>query len=134
MTSVFGNLGTVGLAAVLTVLLIFGIPGGGKLKPLGWWTTLLVSMLAGSAYKAAGGLFKVVPDFVGSVIHWINGFLPGLTMPALALCTAIFILFKKLTTKQLGVLGIFFWYIAAGAGGNWSYISDNIAHLGTSMA
>lgn len=134
MNSVFGNLGPVGLAFVLTVLLIFGIPGGGKLKPLGWWPTLILSMLAGSAYKAAGGPFKVVPDFVGSMIGTVNQVVPGLTMPALALGTAVFILFKKLTTKQIGILGIFFWYIAAGAGGSWSYLSDGIADLGANLA
>jgi len=134
VNSVFGNLGPVGLAVVLTVLLLVGIPGGGKLKPLGWWPTLLFSMLAGSAYKAAGGLFKIVPDFVGSIIATANGVIPGLTMPALALATSIFILFKKLTTKQIGLLGIFFWYIAAGAGGTWSYLSDSIAHLGTNLS
>jgi hypothetical protein len=134
VTSVFGNLGPVGLAVVLTALLIFGIPGGGKLKPLGWWPTLLFSMLAGSAYKAAGGIFQIVPDFVGSVIATINGFIPGVTMPALALSTLIFILFKKLTTKQIGVLGIFFWYIAAGAGGSWSYISEAIANMAANLS
>lgn len=134
MNSVFGNLGTVGLAFVLTVLLLVGIPGGGKLKPLGWWPTLVLSMLAGSAYKAAGGPFGMVPDFVGSIIGTVNGFVPGVTMPALALGLAIFILFKKLTTKQIGFLGIFFWYIAAGAGGTWSYVSESIAHLGTSLS
>jgi hypothetical protein len=134
VNSVFGDLGPVGLAVVLTVLLIFGIPGGGKLKPLGWWPTLIFSLLAGSAYKAAGGIFKIVPDFVGSIIATINGVIPGVTMPAIALSTAIFILFKKLTTKQVGVLGIFFWYIAAGAGGTWSYVSDSIATLGTNLS
>lgn len=134
MNSVFGNLGPVGLALVLTVLLIVGIPGGGQLKPLGWWQTLIVSMLAGSAYKAAGGLFKIVPDFVGSLIHTTRGVIPGVTMPALALTLTIFILFKKLTTKQVGYLGIVFWYVAAGAGGTWSYVSDSIAHLGTNLA
>lgn len=134
MTSVFGNLGPVGLALVLTVLLIVGIPGGGKLKPLGWWPTLLLSMLAGSSYKAAGGLFRVVPDFAGSIIGTVNGVVPGVTMPAIALATAVFILFKKLTTKQIGFLGIFFWYIAAGAGGTWAYVSDSIAHLGTGLS
>lgn len=134
MNSIFGNLGPVGLAAVLTVLLIVGIPGGGKLKPLGWWSTLILSMLAGSAYKAAGGPFGIIPDFIGSVIGTINGFIPGVTMPAIALGTAIVILFRKLTTKQIGYLGIFFWYIAAGAGGTWSYLSDSIAHLGTSVS
>jgi hypothetical protein len=134
VNSVFGNLGPVGLAVVLTVLLLVGIPGGGKLKPLGWWPTLIFSMLAGSAYKAAGGFFKVVPDFVGSIIDTVNGIIPGLTMPALALATAIFILFKRLSTKQVGMLGIFFWYIAAGAGGTWSYVSDSIANLGANLA
>lgn len=134
MNSVFGNLGPVGLAFVLTVLLIVGIPGGGQLKALGWWPTLILSMLAGSAYKAAGGLFKIVPDFVGSLINTINGFIPGVTMPALALGTATVLLFKKLTTKQVGYLGIIFWYIAAGAGGTWSYVSDSIAHLGANLS
>jgi hypothetical protein len=134
VNSVFGNLGTVGLAVVLTVLLLVGIPGGGRLKPLGWWPTLILSMLAGSAYKAAGGFFKFVPDFVGSLIATVNDVIPGVTMPALALSMAIFILFKRLTTKQVGVLGIFFWYIAAGAGGTWAYISDAIANLGANLA
>lgn len=134
MNTVFGNLGTVGLAVVLTVLLLVGIPGGGKLKPLGWWPTLILSMLAGSAYKAAGGLFKVVPDLVGSLIATVNDVLPGVTMPALALAMAIFILFKRLSTRQVGVLGIAFWYVAAGAGGTWAYVSDAIANLGANLA
>jgi hypothetical protein len=134
VNSVFGNLGPVGLALVLTVLLIVGIPGGGKLKPLGWWPTLILSMLAGSAYKAAGGLFKVVPDFLNSIVGTVTGMVPGVTMPALALALAIFVLFKKLTTKQIGFLGIAFWYVAAGAGGTWSYISDSIAHLGAGLS
>ncbi|MFF9123180.1 hypothetical protein ACF09J_07760 [Streptomyces sp. NPDC014889] len=124
--NIFGNLGTAGLALVLTVLLFVGIPGGGKLRPLGWWTTLFVAMLAGSAYKAAGGLFSVVPDLAGSVVHFINGFVKGATMPAIALSLLVFILFKRLTTKQLAVVALLFFYVAAGAGGNWSYISDAI--------
>jgi len=123
---VFGNLGTVGLAAALTCLLIFGVPGGGKLKPLGWWTTVFVAMLAASSYKAAGGPFTVVPDAAGTVIDFLQGFLKGVTMPALALCVAIFMLFKKLTTKQVGVTSLLFFYIATGAGGSWSYIADAI--------
>jgi hypothetical protein len=128
------NLGPVGLAFVLTLLLVFGIPGGGQLKPLGWWPTLILSMLAGSAYKAAGGPFGVVPDFVGTLIGTAQGMLPGLTMTALALGLAIFILFKKLTTKQIGLLGILFWYVAAAAGGSWAYVSESIADLGANLS
>ena len=128
------NLGPVGLAFVLTVLLVFGIPGGGQLRALGWWPTLILSMLAGSAYKAAGGPFKVVPDFVGSLISTAQDVIPGVTLPALAFGLVIFILFKKLTTKQVAPLAIVFWYVAAGAGGSWSYVSEAIANLGTNLA
>ena len=124
----------ISVALVLTALLIFGIPGTGQLKPLGWWPTLILSMVAGSAYKAAGGPFQFVPDLVGSLIGTVSRVLPGVTMAAIALSLAIFILFKKLTTKQVGYLGIVFWYVAAGAGGVFSYVSDSMAHLGTSMA
>ncbi|MFJ1650085.1 hypothetical protein ACIOC2_01455 [Streptomyces sp. NPDC088337] len=124
--NLFGNLGPAGLALALTVLLFVGIPGGGKLRPLGWWTTLFVAMFAGSAYKAAGGLFRIVPDLAGSVVHFVDGFVKGATLPAIALSLLIFILFKKLTTKQLAVVALLFFYVAAGAGGNWSYISDAI--------
>lgn len=122
------------VAVVLTALLMFGIPAGGQLRPLGWWPTLILSMLAGSAYKAAGGLFQFIPDLIGSGIGTVSKVLPGLTMTALALSLAIFILFKKLTTKQVGYLGIIFWYVAAGAGGSWSYLSDSIANLSAGLA
>ena len=129
------NLGNpISLALVLTVLLGCGIPGGGQLRPLGWWPTLILSMLAGSAYKAAGGPFQFIPDLIGSLIGTVSKVLPGVTMTALALSLGIFILFKKLTTRQVGYLGIVFWYVAAGAGGSWSYVSDSIANLGASLS
>ena len=52
----------------------------------------------------------------------------------LALAVAIFVLFKKLSTKQVGIVGICFWYIAAGAGGSWAYLSDAISHFGAGVA
>lgn len=134
MDSLFGNLGIVGLAVALTVLLLFGIKGGGKVKPLGWWPCLILGMLAGSAYAAAGGLFKLVPDLVGSLLDVAQGIVPGVTMPAVALTLAIVILFKKLDTKQVALLGIVFWYAASGAGGMWSTVSEAIANLGQQVA
>ncbi|MHB9861950.1 hypothetical protein [Streptomyces sp. YIM S03343] len=131
--SIFGNLGTVGLATALTFLLFFGIPGGGKVKPLGWWTTVFVAMLAGSAYRAAGGMFKIVPDMVGDLVHFANGFVKGLTMPAIATCLLIVMLWKRMTTKQVAVVALIFFYVAAGAGGNWSYISDAIENARAGM-
>lgn len=134
MSSVFGNLGIVGLAVVMTVLLLVGIKGGGKVQPLGWWPCLIGGMLAGSAYAAAGGVFKMVPDLVGSLLKAAQGVAPGLTMPAIALTLAIIILFKRLTTKQVAVLGIVFWYAASGAGGLWGTLSHTIAGLGQQVS
>jgi hypothetical protein len=122
----FGDLGTVSLAAALTCLMIFGIPGNGKLKPLGWWTTVLVAMLAASAYKAAGGMFKVIPDAAGTVIAFLNSLFKGMTMPGLALCFLIFLLFAKLTTRQVAVVALLFFYVTADAGGTWINISNAI--------
>ena len=134
MDSLFGNLGIVGLAVALTVLLLVGIKGGGKVKPLGWWPCLILGMLAGSSYAAAGGLFKLVPDLVGSLLDVAQSIVPGVTMPAVALTLAIVILFKKLDTKQVALLGIVFWYAASGAGGLWSTVSEAIANLGQQVA
>ncbi|MER7738873.1 hypothetical protein ABTX34_11200 [Streptomyces sp. NPDC096538] len=134
MNSVFGNLGIVGLAVALTVLLLVGIKGGGKVKPLGWWPCLILGMLAGSAYAAAGGIFQLIPDLVGAGLDVAQGIVPGVTMPAVALTLAIVILFKKLDTKQVALLGIVFWYAASGAGGLWGTLSDAIANLGQQVA
>lgn len=134
MDSLFGNLGIVGLAVALTVLLLVGIKGGGKIKPLGWWPCLILGMLAGSSYAAAGGLFKLVPDLVGSLLDVAQSIVPGVTMPAVALTLAIVILFKKLDTKQVALLGIVFWYAASGAGGLWSTVSEAIANIGQQVA
>lgn len=134
MNSVFGNLGIVGLAVALTVLLLAGIKGGGKVKPLGWWPCLILGMLAGSAYAAAGGIFNIVPDLVGALLKAAQGLLPGVTMPAVALTLAIVIFFKKLDTKQVAVLGIVFWYAASGAGGVWGTLSQGIASLGQQVS
>lgn len=133
MNGIFGDLGTVGLAAALTCLMVFGIPGGGKLKPLGWWTTVFVAMIAASAYKAAGGMFKMVPDAAGTVIGFLNGFVKGMTMPALALCFLIFLLFAKLTTRQVAVVALLFFYITSDAGGAWINISDAIENARVSL-
>ncbi|MDX3645309.1 hypothetical protein [Streptomyces sp. MB09-02B] len=134
MTSVFGNLGIVGLAVALTVLLLVGIKGGGKVKPLGWWPCLVLGMLAGSSYYAAGGVFAIIPDLVNGGLTAARGLVPGVTMAAVALTLAIVIGFKKLTTKQVAILGIVFWYAASGAGGVWGQVAKAIANLGTQVS
>jgi hypothetical protein len=134
VNSLFGNLGMVGLAVVMTALLLFGIKGGGKVKPLGWWPCLIGGMLAGSTYAAAGGIFSIVPDLVGALLGTARGIIPGVTMPAVALLIAIIIMFKKLSTMQVAVIGIVFWYAASGAGGVWGQVAQAITKLGAQVA
>lgn len=134
MNSVFGNLGIVGLAVALTALLLVGVKGGGKVKPLGWWPCLILGMLAGSSYYAAGGLFKIVPDLVAGGLSAVQGLVPGMTMAAIALTLAIVIFFKKLTTKQVALLGIVFWYAASAGGGLWGQVATAISNLGTQVS
>lgn len=134
MNSLFGTLGMAGLAVVMTALLIFGVKGGGKVKPLGWWPCLIGGMLAGSTYAAAGGVFGIVPDLVGALLGMAQGIVPGVTMAAVALVIAIVIGFKKLTTQQVAVIGIVFWYAASGAGGIWGQVAKSITKLGVQVA
>lgn len=129
MNNVLGSIGAVGLAVGLTALLIFGTKGGGKLKALGWWPTLILAMLAGSAYYAAGTPFTIVSDLVNALIGLAQGITPGITVAGLALVLAIVILWAKLSTRQVAVLGIVFWYVASGAGGIWGTIAESIAGI-----
>ena len=129
MNSVFGTLGTAGVATVMTVLLLVGIKGGGKVKPLGWWPCLIGGMLAGSAYYAAGGVFKIVPDLVNSGLKATQSLVPGLTMAAIALCLGIVILFMRLSTKQVAILGIIYWYAASASGGTLGTVAEAIENI-----
>ncbi|MGW6481302.1 hypothetical protein ACWGDS_25975 [Streptomyces sp. NPDC055059] len=134
MNSLFGNLGIVGLAVAITALLLFGIKGGGKIKPLGWWPCLIGGMLAGSTYAAAGGIFGIVPDLVGGLLGAVQGIIPGVTPPAVALVVAIVIGFRPLTTKQVAITGIVFFYAATGAGGVWGQVAGAVTKLGAQVA
>lgn len=126
MQDVLGSIGTVGLAVALTALLIFGTKGGGKLNPLGWWTTLIVAMLAGSAYYAAGTPFTIVSDLVSALIGLVQGVTPGITVSGIAFFLVIVILWARLTTRQVAITGIVFWYVASGAGGIWGTVAESI--------
>ncbi|WP_432182054.1 hypothetical protein [Streptomyces sp. NBC_00063] len=134
MNSLFGNLGIVGLAVAITALLLFGIKGGGKVKPLGWWPCLIGGMLAGSTYAAAGGIFGIVPDVVGGLLGAAQGVIPGVTPPAIALVVAIVLGFQKLTTKQVAIVGIVFFYAATGAGGMWGQVAAAVTKLGAQVS
>ncbi|MFF0395149.1 hypothetical protein ACFYSJ_05085 [Streptomyces sp. NPDC005248] len=127
-------LGAVGLAGALTALLWFGTSGGGKMKPLGWGACLVLSMIAGAAYNAAGPPFDIVSSLVRDGVGMFTDVFPGYSMAALALTLLVIILYKKLTTRGVSMLGIVFWYVASGAGGGFSIVAAKIAVIMQGLA
>ncbi|MFE2737367.1 hypothetical protein [Streptomyces sp. NPDC059349] len=73
-----------------------------------------------------------MPDLVGGLLDAAQG-IPGVTMPAVAVVIATVIAFKKLTTKQVAVIGIVFWYAASGAGGVWGQVAAAVTKLGAQV-
>ncbi|MEW2068411.1 hypothetical protein [Streptomyces sp. NPDC007346] len=126
--------GAPGLALGLTAFLWFGTATGGKVKPLGWWWTLFLAMVAGSAYKAAGPPFDLVSSLVNDALALFGDVVPGTTMAGLALFLTGVILYKKLTTRQVALIGIIFWYVASGAGGGYSFAAEKITGIMQSFA
>lgn len=62
-SSIFGFLGSGGLAVCLTVLLVFGVIGKGKIR-LTTGRAGFVALLTGSAYTAAGEIWAHAEQFV----------------------------------------------------------------------
>ncbi|MCX4550556.1 MULTISPECIES: hypothetical protein [unclassified Streptomyces] len=127
-------LGSVGLAGALTALLLLGTSTGGRMKQLGWGACLVLSMIAGSAYKAAGAPFDLVSSFVHDSIGLFADVFPGYSLAAIGLTLVIVIFYMKLTTRGVSMLGIFFWYVAADAGGSFGVVADKIAVIMQSLA
>lgn len=135
MDGFLAGLGTFGLALALTVLLVLGTKNsGGKLKPLSWGLTLVISMLAGSAYAASGPPFAWINDMVKDAIGMAQEAWPQLTMPAIALVTLVVLLFAKLSLRGVAIVGIVFFYVAANAGGSWTLIADQITNIQQAIA
>ncbi|MFE3378763.1 hypothetical protein [Streptomyces anulatus] len=126
--------GAPGLALGLTAFLWFGTTTGGKVKPLGWWWTLFLAMLAGAAYKAAGTPFDLVSSLVNDGLGLFGDLVAGTTMAGIALFLTGVILYYKLTTRQVAVIGIVFWYVASGAGGGYSLLAEKINGIMQSFA
>ncbi|MGW6459124.1 hypothetical protein ACWF94_24910 [Streptomyces sp. NPDC055078] len=126
--------GAAGLALGLTGILFFGTSTGGKVRPLGWWWTLFLAMVAGASYKAAGTPFDLVSSLVNDLLGLFGDVAPGTTMAGIALFLTGVILYKKLTTRQVAVIGIIYWYVASGAGGGFSLLAEKIDVIMQSFA
>jgi hypothetical protein len=132
--SILGTLGPVGLAVALTALLWFGTKSGGKAKPLGWGATLTLAMIAGSAYKAAGPPFDLASTLANDLVGIGSDVLPGYTLPGMSLTVVILLMYMRLSTRQVAMVGIFLVYVASGAGGVWGIGADKIALIAQRLA
>lgn len=133
-SSLIPAFGAPGLALGLTGILFFGTSTGGKVKPLGWWRTLFLAMVAGAAYKASGTPFDLVSSLVNDLLALFGDVVQRTTMAGIALFVTSVILYKKLTTRQVAVIGILYWYIASGAGGGFSLLAEKIQTIMQSFA
>ncbi|MFE4796195.1 hypothetical protein ACFRFL_14025 [Streptomyces sp. NPDC056708] len=134
MNSLLGTLGPVGLAAVLTVVLIVGTKGDGQAKALSWGWCLFLSVLTGASYAAGGWPFTLVRGLVNDLIGIVNSFLPGMTLPAIGVCMAAIILWKKLSRRGVSMMGIAFWYVAASADGGLGILAEKMGDIAQRLA
>ncbi|WP_434593362.1 hypothetical protein [Streptomyces sp. A5-4] len=134
MNSLLGTLGPVGLAVVLTVVLIVGTQGDGEAKALSWGWCLFLSILAGASYAAGGWPFTLVRGLVNDLVEIVNSFIPGLTLPAIGLCMVAIILWKKLSRRGVCMMGIPFWYVASSADGGLGILAEKIAAVAQQLA
>lgn len=132
--NILGTLGPFGLAVLLTVVLVFGTKGGGKVKPLGWGWTLVLSLLAGASYAAAGWPFSLVRGAVNDLLALADSVFPGLTLPAIGLSMLAVILWRRLTTRGVAMMAIPFFYIASSADGGLGILADKIALVAQQLA
>ncbi|WP_284576731.1 hypothetical protein [Streptomyces sp. 2P-4] len=134
MNSLIGTLGPVGLALVLTVVLIFGTKGDGQAKALSWGWCLFLSVLAGASYAAAGWPFTLVRSLVNDLVQLLNSFIPGVTLPAIGICMAAIIAWKKLSRRGVCMMGIPFWYVASASDGGLGILAEKIAAAAQQLA
>lgn len=136
MESLFGKLGPVGLALVLTVFLLFGTKPkpGSKAKALGWGTTLFLALIAGAAYKAAGPPFDVVSEIANDLMRQAGTAFPGLMVSAMALILGILIYYGAMSLRMLSLAGILLFYVASSAGGLWGIAAQKIELIALGLA
>ncbi|MDX2922475.1 hypothetical protein [Streptomyces sp. NE06-03C] len=126
--------GAPGLALGLTGFLWLGTSTGGKVKPLGWWWTLFLAMVAGSAYNAAGTPFDLISSLVQDLLGLFGEVVPGVAMAGIGLFLTAVILYKKMSTRQVAIIGIVYFNVATGAGGGFTIIADKITVIMNSFA
>ncbi|WP_406501565.1 hypothetical protein OHA04_27485 [Streptomyces sp. NBC_01590] len=133
-SSLIPEFGAAGLALGLTGFLWFGTSTGGKAKALGWWWTLFLAMVAGASYMAAGTPFDLVSTLVNDLLGLFGEVVARATIAGVALFLTGVILYKKLTTRQVAVIGILYFHVISGAGGGFGLLAEKIDTIMQSFA
>ncbi|MEU1853942.1 hypothetical protein ABZ499_32965 [Streptomyces sp. NPDC019990] len=120
------HLGIGGVAGLLVVVLWFGTKGGGKVGTLSWGWTLFLAMVAGCAFKAAGPPFSWVTDLINTGLGMIGEAAPGVTAAGVGVILIAISCFVKLTLRQVTLVGVAFFNVAAGAGGPFEWLAGRI--------
>ncbi|MGW6459102.1 hypothetical protein ACWF94_24800 [Streptomyces sp. NPDC055078] len=124
--ALFGAVGAGGLALALTVLLVLGVKGKGRVK-LKDNPALIVAFLAGTAFSAAGQIWANPQKIVGQGLTGLgvgtgNGPFGNVGLGAVALILLIVMLCAPMTPAvgaTLGLIAAFVWP-AVGAGTIWA--------------
>lgn len=126
--AVFGSIGAGGLALALTVLLVLGCRGRGKIR-LETGKAKLVGFAAGTAYMAAGAVWANPEKFTqqslaGLGVGQSGGPFGTIGMGAIALLLLIIMYFAPLKPGRAGILCILAAIVWATAGGLWALPGD----------
>lgn len=133
--SVFGFLGSGGLAVCLTVLLIFGVRGKGKIT-LGAGKAGVVAFLAGSSYTAAGKIWAspqqvVEQGWTGLGVGGAAGPFGEFGIGAACLLLLLLMLVAPLNPVRAAVLNLIaaFTWPSAGDGAVWGVPGQFVAAI-----
>lgn len=124
--SFFGSVGAGAVAICLTIALIGGVIGRGKIK-LKTWQAGVVAIAAGSSYTAAGKIWThaetvVQQGWTGFGVGNSNGAFGDIQIGGASLILAAVMLFLPLNPARAAVVGLIaaFTWPAAGDGSIWA--------------
>lgn len=135
--SFFGSVGAGALAIFLTIVLVFGVIGKGKVK-LKTWQAGVVALAAGSSYTAAGKIWThaetvVQQGWTGVGVGNNNGPFGDLQMGGASLILAGLMAFAPLNPARAAALCMIaaFTWPAAGDGSIWAVPGQFVAAVFT---
>lgn len=128
--NILGGFGAGGLALVLTTILILGTKDSSE-HPLPKNAALIIGLMAGVCYLAAGQLWGIPDDLIVSTLRGFGvgsggGIFGDVTEPAVSLTLVAIAWFVKLKARSAGILGIGMASVFSVSGGLWAMIAMQV--------